>query len=66
MTGRCASGAEADGGSIFHAVNEHGHTFSRAACGAKPGKRGNGWGLEPGTEVNCPRCLVRVSEIGKK
>lgn len=61
MTGRCASGLEADGGTRYHAVNGGG--WDRAACGATPGSRGNGWSEYKGEEVTCPRCLKKVEAL---
>jgi hypothetical protein len=61
MTGRCASGAEPDGGAIFHAVPEaERYRWGKALCGAKPGRRGNGWDQYPGGAVTCPRCLKKT------
>lgn len=62
MTGRCASGAERDGGAIFHAVPEAEHyRWGKAVCGAKPGSRGNGWGEYSGDAVTCTRCLKKLN-----
>lgn len=60
MTGRCASGAERDRGRLYHAVPAHGHGWTKALCGAQPGRRGNGWSDCPGAEVTCPGCLRSI------
>lgn len=59
-TGRCASGAERDGGTIYHGVMKGGHPWAKALCGAVPGRRGNGWGTYPGDKVTCPKCLKKI------
>ena len=62
MTGRCASGAEADGGRRFHAVHvDQDSPWSQALCGARPGQRGNGWSDTHGDTVTCPRCLKIIT-----
>ena len=56
MTGRCANGAERDGGTRYHAVFDW-----RALCGAKPGRLSD-WSSYPGEAVTCPRCLNRLKK----
>jgi hypothetical protein len=61
MTGRCATGAERDGGALYHAVPAaNWPSWQPALCGAKPGARGNGWALDRGETVTCPCCLRAV------
>jgi hypothetical protein len=63
MTGRCANGAERDGGALYHAVpiDAFGAYHSNAVCGAKPGKRSVGWSGYPGQTVTCKRCIRRLA-----
>jgi len=35
-------------------------------CGAKPGKRSNGWIGDSNKKVTCPKCLEKLNAIGKK
>lgn len=57
LAGRCANGAEADGGRIYHAVVRGSWS---ALCGAKPGRRSAGWSSYPGETVTCSRCAKRL------
>lgn len=57
LAGRCVDGAQRDSGHITHAVPEG---FSRAYCGAKPGRKSVGWTMRVGTAVNCPGCLRKI------
>lgn len=62
MLGRCANGFERDAGRLVHAVKSVGYPGWRpAVCGAKPGRKGNGWSEHPATAATCPRCLKRLS-----
>jgi hypothetical protein len=69
LTGRCADGAQRDGGRRLHVVlRPHGALsvpcFDTALCGAKPGRLSNGWTESDGAEVpTCPRCR-RIAEKG--
>lgn len=64
MTGRCRNGSERDGGVLWHAVPPNGACgWAKAACGAQPGARGNGWSEAKGVAVTCPRCLKRLEAI---
>jgi hypothetical protein len=56
MTGRCANGAEREGGTRYHAVFNW-----RALSGAKPGRLSD-WSGYPGEAVTCPRCLNRLKK----
>lgn len=53
MTGRCATGAERDGGRRWHLVPPG---TVRALCGARPGRH-SGWSPHPGVTATCPRCM---------
>jgi len=66
LTGRCLNGAERDGGTRYHAVDESAgfSEWGVAICGAKPGLRGNGFSYYEGEKVTCPRCLKRLSKLG--
>lgn len=59
LAGRCANGAERDGGTLFHAVPAESW---KALCGSQPGRRSAGWGTPWKDEqpVTCPRCLKRM------
>lgn len=66
LAGRCANGAEADGGLLWHAVDTENKW--KALCGAEPGRRSAGWApWDPedaeGKAVTCPRCLKRMQKI---
>jgi len=61
-TGRCCTGAEADGGVLYHAVEAtQRQGWGKAICGTQPGVRGNGWSWDPGEAVTCPACLKRLT-----
>lgn len=53
-TGRCANGAERDGGRVYHAVRGH-----RALCGTEPGRLSD-WSDQPGDNVTCLRCINKI------
>jgi hypothetical protein len=60
MAGRCANGAERDGGRKYHLL-ERFSEFGTALCGAEPGRTSGGWSLPYGPrEATCPRCLKRA------
>lgn len=58
--GRCANGAERDGGYVRHAILKNGCT---AVCGAQPGRSSAGWSHEAETldKVSCPKCLKKLA-----
>ena len=60
LTGRCANGAERDGGKLSHLIED---CRNIALCGAKPGKRSNGWSIYDETEVTCKKCLDRLMKV---
>jgi hypothetical protein len=63
-TGRCASGAQRDGGVVLHAVEERSQ-WGKALCGTEPGRLSGGWDFDVefwGTEVTCQRCLIRMKK----
>lgn len=63
MSGRCASGFERDSGRVVHAIRSAGFPGWRPAlCGARPGRKGNGWsdGMQPAP--TCPRCIKKVEK----
>jgi DNA-directed RNA polymerase subunit RPC12/RpoP len=67
LTGRCANGAERDRGKLYHAVAYHegllyGYYGHPAVCGAKPGRRSNGWSDCKGRDVTCPRCAKKLEK----
>jgi hypothetical protein len=62
LTGRCANGAERDGGRRTHAV-PLGSTYGLALCGARPGRLSNGWDEVDGAEMpTCSRCTKKASK----
>jgi hypothetical protein len=60
-SGRCRSGGD-QSGSIFHAVLMDAHEWFPAACGTRPGFRGNGWSGYIGSSVTCLRCIKAIQE----
>ncbi len=63
LAGQCLTGAERDGGRIYHAVPTGPEpTFERAVCGAKPGRLSAGWS-DVGEAVTCPRCLRALERL---
>lgn len=65
LAGRCANGAERDGGTIWHAVPRT-RTSSTALCGATYGRRSAGWSTTIGAAVTCPRCIRRATPKPKR
>lgn len=68
MTGRCANGAERDGGKLVHIVDlPEGvkPAWQPAICGKAPGRKGNGWSehLNAIDDVSCPRCRKRLESL---
>lgn len=60
LAGRCANGAERDGGRRYHALARFSE-FGTALCGAKPGRTSGGWCQPYGDQpVTCPRCLSKI------
>jgi len=62
-SGRAWNDSHRDTGVIVHAVEplpltSCGDWFTKALCGAEPGRRGNGW-RKTTSEVNCPKCLKK-------
>lgn len=72
LSGRCANGAQRDGGKLVHAMYAPASSFDPAVCGARPGRlSGAGFCEVPvGSVVTCKRCLkllkgpgLRVSHV---
>lgn len=70
LTGRCANGAERDGGIRTHAVPAHAmnplrvQQWGTALCGAKPGRLSNGWDEVDGPETpSCRRCCAAADRL---
>jgi len=66
-SGRAWNGAHRDAGVIVHAVEplpptSGGDWFTKALCGAEPGRRGNGW-AKSNNDINCPKCLKKLSAL---
>lgn len=61
LAGRCANGAERDGGTLYHAVRGW-----RALCGAEPGRTSAGWSSHLGTTATRPRCLRKLARSERK
>jgi hypothetical protein len=57
LSGRCLTGSESESGKLWHVVVEE---TGRAACGAKPGFRSNGWTDIHDRAPTCPRCIKRL------
>ena len=55
LAGRCADGAERDGGTQVHLIADSQQT---ALCGAKPGRLSAGWSYAD-AHATCPRCVAR-------
>lgn len=65
LTGRCWNGAERDHGRVVHVVDDD-QIFGPALCGAKPGKRSNGWSEYPHEKPTCPRCIKKLEKAEKQ
>jgi len=73
--GRCANGAERDGGTLFHArllkknnTREGYYPQWKPVCGSAPGPRSAGWSEwrpSPDQPVTCTRCLAKLKRMGK-
>ncbi len=62
-TARSKHGAERDRGAVVHLVqplpeNSRGDWFTKALCGAEPGRRGNGW-HKTTRAVTCLKCIKK-------
>jgi len=64
LTGRCRTGSER-GGHLAHAVAGD-SWYETALCGAKPGKRSNGWSEYRPEAVTCPKCLARLAKLAQQ
>lgn len=68
LTGRGRTGSDSTG-PLYHAINVRGEgpfpTFGAAICGARPGKRSNGWSDYLGDHATCPKCLKKLERLGK-
>lgn len=67
LTGRCANGAERDGGRRTHVVLvDHplaDPMWQTALCGARAGRLSNGFVEVDGAEApTCPRCRAKVAK----
>jgi hypothetical protein len=64
LTGRCANGANASRGRLYHAVQ--GGNQGVALCGARYGARSAGFSYEGEAleKVTCARCLKRLQSLG--
>lgn len=62
LTGRGRTGTDATG-PLIHAISsdfDHYPSFGSAICGAKPGKRSNGWSEYRADHATCPKCLKKL------
>lgn len=59
MTGRGRNGAERDRGRLVHLVFGEAYPgfYGPALCGARPGRKGNGWSAPLEKPATCPRCI---------
>lgn len=69
LTGRCANGAERDGGRVTHVVmvdvvaGSMNPAWQTALCGAKPGRLSNGFVAADGPEIpSCKRCRAKAEK----
>lgn len=63
LAGRCANGAERDGGRKYHALEGYSE-FGKAMCGAEPGRTSGGWATPYGdSKVTCPKCLRKLEKV---
>jgi len=63
LAGRCANGAERDGGTRWHAVPDNDY---KALCGAKPGRQSAGWAPFHRKEkqaITCPACIRKLKNL---
>jgi hypothetical protein len=70
LTGRCANGAERDGGRRVHVVPtqwpvESGPAWGRALCGLRPGRLSNGFVEVEAEAATCPTCARRARRIAE-
>lgn len=63
-SGRAFNSAHRDAGVLTHAVQSDAFpSWEPASCGAKPGPRGNGWGVaENDNTITCKKCLSKLKE----
>lgn len=61
MSGSARTGSD-NRGQLNHAVPVGAGLFGAALCGAKPGKRGNGWSEYTADAVTCPKCLAKLAK----
>ena len=65
-TGRCANGAQRDGGRVVHAAWIDPRSFPHwgpALCGTKPGRTSGGWDVDLEMEtVTCKKCAAKVNK----
>lgn len=65
LSGRCADGAQRDGGRRYHLVPQDRIPWGRALCGAKPGRTSGCGFVADDRPATCARCLKRqVPPIG--
>ena len=60
LTGRCRTATDS-AGTVAHAVAGV-SWWETALCGAKPGKRSNGWSEYRPSAVTCPKCLAKLAK----
>jgi hypothetical protein len=66
--GRSWNGFHKDRGQIVHAVSNDEESIpaywgGKAACGTETGSRSFGWSHVPEKEINCPKCLKKMTPI---
>jgi hypothetical protein len=67
LTGRNRTATD-QGGRLMHAVPEvegasYPAYFGAALCGAKPGRRSNGWSDYRAPAATCPKCLAALAAM---
>lgn len=62
LTGRGRTGTDSTG-PLVHAVDgfDGFPNFSKAICGAEPGRRSNGWSDYRAPAATCPKCLKKLA-----
>jgi hypothetical protein len=66
LTGRGRTGSDSMG-TLVHAVEsvDGELCFETAVCGARPGKRSNGWSDYRPARVTCPKCLKKMAQAAQ-
>lgn len=67
LTGRNRTATERTG-TLIHAIDDpdyaYGPSYAQAICGARPGRRSNGWSDYRSDHATCSKCIKRLEEKG--